>query len=70
MRAPPQKQVWVPEPNHLKNTLDTIPDISSDPLPRAPQPPKKLKTHKQISPNIEVMFHCDYCERDEHLALL
>jgi hypothetical protein len=41
MRNPPQKQVWLPKPNHLRNTLDTFPDISSDPLPRAPQPSKK-----------------------------
>jgi hypothetical protein len=36
MRDPPQKQVWLPKPNHLRNTLDTFPDIFSDPLPRAP----------------------------------
>jgi hypothetical protein len=30
MRAPPQKQVWLPKPN-LRNTFDTLPDISSDP---------------------------------------
>jgi hypothetical protein len=41
VRAPPRKQVWLPKPNHLKNTLDTIPDISSDPPPRTPQPSKK-----------------------------
>jgi hypothetical protein len=35
MRAPPQKQVWVPNPNHLRNTLDTLPDISSVPPPKA-----------------------------------
>ena len=23
-KAPPQKQVWVPKPNHLKNPLDTL----------------------------------------------
>jgi hypothetical protein len=41
VRAPPQKQVWVPKPNHLMNTLDTLPDISSDPLHKVPQPSKK-----------------------------
>jgi hypothetical protein len=50
MRDPPQKQVWLPKPNHLRNTLDTFPDISSDPLPRAPQsskrkPPSTNKIH-------------------------
>jgi hypothetical protein len=37
VRAPPQKEVCVPKPNHLRNKLDTYPDISSDPLPRAPK---------------------------------
>jgi hypothetical protein len=40
VRAPPQKQVWVPKPNHLRNTLETLLDTSSDPLPRDPQPSK------------------------------
>ena len=35
LKAPPQKQVWVPKPNHLKNPLDTLPNISEDPLPKA-----------------------------------
>jgi hypothetical protein len=69
MRAPPQKQVWLPKPNHLRNTLDTFPDISSDPLPRAPQPSKKkASSHKQNPPKREVRYHCEYCERDRHLA--
>jgi hypothetical protein len=34
-RAPHQK-VWIPKPNHLKNPLNTLSNISSDPLPRAP----------------------------------
>ena len=50
MRAPPQKQEWLPKPNHIRNTLDTFPDISSDPLPRAPQPSKKkAPSHKKKS---------------------
>jgi hypothetical protein len=70
VRAPPQKQVWIPKPNHLMNTLDTLLDISSDPLPRAPQPSrKKAPSHKQILPKREVRFHCEYCERDGHLAV-
>jgi hypothetical protein len=69
VRAPPQKQVWPPKPNHLRNTLDTFPDISSDPLPRAPQPSKKkASSHKQNPPKTEVRYHCEYCERDGHLA--
>jgi hypothetical protein len=48
VRVPPKKQVWIPKPNHLRNTLDTLSDISSDPLPRAPKPSKKkAPSHKQ-----------------------
>jgi hypothetical protein len=69
MRDPPQKQVWLAKPNHLRNTLDTFLDISSDPLPRAPQPSeKKAPFHKQNPPKREVRYHCEYCERDGHLA--
>jgi hypothetical protein len=68
IRTPHKKQVWVSKPYHLRNTLDTLPDISSDPLPRAPQPPKKPKTHKQTPPKREVRFHYDYYEREGNLA--
>jgi hypothetical protein len=70
VRTPHKKQVWVSKPNHLRNTLDTLPDISSDPLPRAPQPLKKPKTHKQTPPKREVRFHYDYYEREGNLAAL
>jgi hypothetical protein len=69
VRAPPQKQVWLPKPNYLRNTLDTFPDISSNSHPRAPQPSKKkAPSHKQNPPKREVRYHCAYCERDGHLA--
>jgi hypothetical protein len=69
VRASPQKQVWHPKPNRLRNTLDTFPDISSDPFPRAPQPSKKkAPSHKQNPPKREVRCHCEYCESDGHLA--
>jgi hypothetical protein len=69
VRAPPQKHVWLPKPIYLRNTLDTFTDISSDPLPRAPQPSKKkAPSHKQNPPKREVRYHCEYCERDGHLA--
>jgi hypothetical protein len=69
VRAPPHKQVWLPKPNHLRNTLDTFLDISSYPFPRAPQPSKKkAPSHKQNPPKREVRYHCEYCERDGHLA--
>jgi hypothetical protein len=42
------KKVWCPKPNHLKNQLGTLPDMSSDPLPRPPQPLKKVTlSHKK-----------------------
>jgi hypothetical protein len=68
VRAPPQKQVWIPKPNYLRNTLDSLPDISSDPLNRAPKPSKKKAlSHKQNPPKREVRFHCEYYKRDGHL---
>jgi hypothetical protein len=67
MRAPPRKQVCVPKPNHLRNTVDTLPDISSDPLLRASQPSKnKATSHKKILPKRGMRFHYEYCERDGH----
>jgi hypothetical protein len=48
-KAPPQKQVWVPKPNHLKNPLDTLPNISKVPLPKAKKPPRVNHTHKRVS---------------------
>jgi hypothetical protein len=40
LRASLQKKVWCTKPNHPRNPLDTLFDISSDLLSRAPQPPK------------------------------
>ena len=34
-KAPPHKQAWFPKPNHLKNPLDTLTNISEDPLSKA-----------------------------------
>ena len=43
--APPQKQVWIPKPNHLRNPLDTLPDIPKDSLPKAKQPARVNHPH-------------------------
>jgi hypothetical protein len=70
-RAPPQKQVWVPKPNYLRNPLDTLPNISEDPLPKAKRPSRVTHTHKKVSQQPskrEVRYHCDYCHRDGHLV--
>jgi hypothetical protein len=48
VRAPLQKQVWVPKPNHLRKTLDTLPDISSVPPPKV-ELPKKIYLPKTKS---------------------
>jgi hypothetical protein len=64
LKAPTQKQVWVLKPNHLKNPLDTLPNISEDPLPRAKKTPRVNHTHRRVSqqlPKREVRYHCDYC---------
>jgi hypothetical protein len=69
-KAPPQKQVWVPKLNYLKNPLDTPPNISEDPLSKAKQPPRVNHTHKRVNqqpPKREVRYHYDYCHRDGHL---
>jgi hypothetical protein len=66
-----QKQVWVPKPNHLKNPLDTLPNISEDPLAKAKQPPRVNYTHKRVSqqpPKRKVRYQCDYYHRDGQLA--
>lgn len=66
-KAPPQKQVWILKPNHLRNPLDTLPNISDKPLPKAP--PRVNQIHKRVShpPPKREVYHCDYCKRDGHL---
>jgi hypothetical protein len=64
--TPPQKLVWCLIPNHLRNPLDTLPNISSHPLPKAPQPPKKTHSHKQIPPKREVRYHCKHHDSYRH----
>src|SRR6185312_13731569 len=65
-KAPPQKQVWVPKPNELRNPLDTLPAAAvqvaqnkgaAPPRPQARPPPPKR----------EVRYHCEYCDREGHL---
>jgi hypothetical protein len=70
-RASPQKQVWVPKPNHLRNPLDTLPNISEDLLPKSKKSSRVTHTHKKVSqqpPKREVRYHCDYCHRNGHLV--
>jgi hypothetical protein len=69
LKATPQKQVWCHKPDYLKNPLDTLPNISSDPLPRAPQPPKMTHANKKtpLKREREVRYYFEYCKRDSHL---
>ena len=69
-KAPPQKQVWIPKPNHLRNPFDTLLDISENLLPKAKQPTKVYHAHQRESkpPKREVKYHCEYCKRDGHHA--
>jgi hypothetical protein len=69
VRAPPKKQVWVSKPNKLRNTLDTLPNISSVP-PKAQPPKNKAPSHKQNPPKREVRFQSEYCERNGHMIAL
>jgi hypothetical protein len=48
VRSPPQKQMWVPKPNHFRSTLDTLPDISSVSPPKAQPHKNKAPSHKKI----------------------
>ena len=69
-KAPPSKQVWVPKPNHLRNPLDTLPNISKEPLPKNKKP-TKVNHNKRVSqqpPKREVRYHCKHCHRDGHLV--
>ena len=74
-RAPPRKQVWMSKPNHLRNKLDTMPDMPP-PRNQMPKPKGKAKPFvrqsEQRSPEPTrerlVRFHCKFCGRDGHLA--
>ena len=71
-RAPPQKQVWLPKPNELRNPLDTFPAASAKVAQEkwaAPHP--KVNKHRSKAvpqpPRREVRYHYEYCQRDGHL---
>ena len=46
-KAPPQKQVWVPKPNELRNPLDTLPAAAAQVAQkkRAAPPVRRLSLH-------------------------
>jgi hypothetical protein len=70
-KVPPQKQLWVPKSNCLKNPLDTLPNIFEDPLSKAKQPPRVNHTYKRVNQQPskrEMRYHYDCCHRDGHLA--
>jgi len=72
-KAPPQKQVWVPKPNELRNPLDTLPGTSAQ---VAQKKGKGAAPHNMVNnhhpkavppPKREARYHCEYCHRDCHL---
>jgi hypothetical protein len=62
MRTPPQTQVWCPKLNHLRYTVNTLPNISNVPLPRAPHPPLPLGIWAQSAhPRRALAFPLSLC---------
>src|SRR6185503_14334078 len=65
-KAPPQKQVWVPKPNELRNPLDTLPAAIAQVAQKKGAAPSRPKAGPP-PPKREVRYHCEYCHRDSHL---
>lgn len=61
----PKKAIWVEKPNHLKNKLDTLPEIA----PKKPPPKPQDKPQPRVNPQPKqpARFHCEYCKRWGHL---
>ena len=65
-KAPPQKQVWVPKPNELKNPLDTLPAAAAQVAQKKGAAPSRPQA-RPPPPKREVRYHCEYCDREGHL---
>ena len=65
-KAPPQKQVWVPKPNELRNPLDTLPAAAVQVAPKKGAAPPRPKAGPP-PPKREVRYHCEFCDRDGNL---
>ena len=73
-KVPPKKSVWVPKPEHMKNTLDSLPGTSKTKpkaKPKSTKPKaKKPKSSPQPQPQPKPWaktFVCDHCHRQGHL---
>ena len=49
-KLPPKKAVWVEKPNHLRNKLDTLPDMAR----KNPPPKPKVRTKPRVNPQPKV----------------
>lgn len=67
-KAPPVKKVWAPKPNHLRNSLDTLPNAPKEPLPKVQPPPRVNQNYKKVNSPPKVRYHCEYCKRNGHLV--
>jgi len=65
-KAHPQKQVWVPKPNELRNPLDTLPAAAAQVAPKKGAAPPRPKAGSP-PPKREVRYHYEFCDRDGHL---
>src|SRR6185437_6601096 len=65
-KAPPQKQVWVPKPNELRNPLDTLPTATAQVAQKKWAAPSRPQA-RPPPPKREVRYHCKYCDREGHL---
>jgi len=65
-KAPPQKQVWVPKPNELRISLDTLPATTAQVAQKKGAAPVRPKTGPP-PPKREVKYHYEYCHRDGQL---
>ena len=66
LKAPPQKQVWVPNPNELRNPLDTLPAAAAQVAQKKRAAPPRPQV-RPPPPMREVRYHCEYCDREGHL---
>ena len=65
-KAPPQKQVWVPKPNELRNSLDMLPAAVAQVAQKKRAAPSRPQA-RPPPPKHEVKYHCEFCDREGHL---
>ena len=65
-KAHPQKQVWVPKPNELRNPLDAFPAATAQVAQKKGAAPPHTQA-RPPPPEREVRYHCEFCDREGHL---